>query len=66
MCAQSRPSAVAQRWRLTLHVAACMPACLPTPLLPQNPTQHKDIGTANAVGMAVLGSLCLMKGFDCC
>lgn len=32
----------------------------------KNPTQPKEIATANAIGQAVLGSLCLMKGFDCC
>ncbi|EFN55912.1 expressed protein [Chlorella variabilis] len=34
--------------------------------LQANPTQPKEIATANAIGQAVLGSLCLMKGFDCC
>lgn len=42
------------------------PAQLSCLLSAQNPTQPKEIATANAIGQAVLGSLCLMKGFDCC
>ena len=45
---------------------ALLPALppLPTAPCPQNNLQVRDVGTASAVGQAVLGGLCLWKGYE--
>ena len=42
---------------------ALLPALPPLPCT-QNNLQVRDVGTASAVGQAVLGGLCLWKGYQ--
>lgn len=40
------------------------PPTLPQPLDPQNNLSQRDTGTAIAVGEALLGALCVYRGFE--